>query len=99
MRGANLTTNRIASIDWLRGVIMVLMALDHTRYYFTNVQHAPEDMSQTWLALFLTRWVTHFCAPLFFLLSGMSAYLRGRKSSARDLRLYLLTRGLMLVVL
>ena len=90
---------RIASIDWLRGVIMVLMALDHTRYYFTNVQHAPEDMSQTWLALFLTRWVTHFCAPLFFLLSGMSAYLRGRKSSARDLRLYLLTRGLMLVVL
>ena len=90
---------RIVAIDCLRGVIMVLMALDHTRYYFSNVQHAPEDLAHTWMALFLTRWVTHFCAPLFFFLSGMSAYLRGRKTGVRDLRRYLVTRGLMLVVL
>lgn len=94
-----MTNNRIASIDWTRGVIMVLMALDHARYYFSDLQFQPEDMAHTWLALFATRWVTHFCAPLFFHLAGMSAWLRGRKTGLRDLRRYLFTRGLLLVVL
>ena len=61
---------RLTSIDLLRGLVMVVMALDHTRDFFTNVPFEPETLAKTWPALFFTRWITHFCAPMFFLLAG-----------------------------
>jgi uncharacterized membrane protein len=70
-----LTRGRIVSIDLLRGLVMALMALDHTRYYFSDAHINPEDMHATSLALFFTRWVTHLCAPVFFFLTGTSIYL------------------------
>jgi uncharacterized membrane protein len=72
---------RLDSIDLLRGVAMILISLDHVRDYFTYLRFSPEDITHTWLALFITRRVTHLCAPLFFLLAGLAACLsaaRGR---------------------
>jgi uncharacterized membrane protein len=72
---------QLDSIDLLRGVAMILISLDHVRDYFTYLRFSPEDITHTWLALFITRRVTHFCAPLFFLLAGLAACLsaaRGR---------------------
>ena len=77
---------------------MVVMALDHVRFFFTNVRFAPEDIDHTWLALFLTRWITHFCAPLFFFLAGMSAYLSASRRAESPSR-HLFVRGLWLVLL
>lgn len=90
---------RIAAIDWLRGLVMVLMALDHVRTFFGHMPFPPEDMEHTWMALFLTRWVTHFCAPLFFLLAGTSAYLSGLRRGTGELAGHLWRRGLWLIVL
>ena len=90
---------RIESVDVLRGVIMILMALDHTRDYFGKTTFSPTDLSQTTVALFFTRWVTHFCAPVFFLLTGTGAYLSLRKRSTRELSRFLFTRGLWLIFL
>ena len=87
---------RNEAIDWLRGAVMVLMALDHTRTFFGS--HV--ELATAGPALFLTRWVTHFCAPVFVFLAGMSAYLHGRRlGSPRALAGYLLKRGVWLVVL
>src|SRR5262245_55721561 len=66
---------RNEAIDWLRGTVMLLMALDHCRGFLG----LSVDMATADAALFFTRWVTHFCAPVFVLLAGMAAYLHGRR--------------------
>jgi len=91
---------RWVAVDALRGVVMALMALDHVRDYFTGAHFSPTDLAHTTAALFFTRWVTHFCAPVFFLLAGLGAFLslsRGKTHST--LAFYLVTRGLWLIVL
>ena len=89
---------RIESVDLLRGAIMILMALDHTRDYF-GAPVNPTDIATTTVALFFTRWVTHFCAPVFFLLTGTGAFLALRRRSVAGLSRFLLTRGLWLIFL
>lgn len=87
-------TTRIKAIDVLRGAIMVLMALDHVRVYSGQPAGGPEP------GIFFTRWVTHFCAPGFVFLAGTSAFLYGRKLGSKSkLAGYLITRGLLLVIL
>jgi uncharacterized membrane protein len=90
---------RIESIDVVRGVIMILMALDHVRDFFGNSSLNPTDPATTTIPLFFTRWITHFCAPVFFLLTGTGAYLSLRKKSKRELSGFLFTRGLWLIFL
>jgi uncharacterized membrane protein len=89
--------SRIGSVDTLRGLVMVIMALDHTRDFFTNTGFNPRDVTD--LLLFLTRWITHFCAPTFILLAGLSAYLHGRRKTVGELSRFLLVRGLWLITL
>jgi uncharacterized membrane protein len=88
---------RIASVDILRGLVMVIMALDHTRDFFTNTGFNPRNITDP--LLFLTRWITHFCAPTFILLAGLSAFLYGRERSVAELSRFLLVRGLWLILL
>src|SRR3954470_14946126 len=93
---------RVDSIDLLRGLVMVIMMLDHTRDYFSaaNYQFDPTDLSKTTVALFLTRWITHYCAPTFFFLAGTGAYLRrARGATPTELSTFLASRGLWLIVL
>ncbi len=93
---------RLDSVDLLRGLVMIIMALDHTRDFFHNatIHFDPTDLTQTNPALFFTRWITHFCAPVFVFLAGTGAYLSlGRGRTKKDLSWFLLTRGLWLVVL
>src|SRR5580698_3174826 len=89
---------RLESVDLLRGVIMIIMALDHTRDYF-GVPGSPTNLATASVALFFTRWITNICAPVFFLLTGTGAYLALRKKSKRELSLFLFTRGLWLIFL
>lgn len=90
---------RIESVDVVRGVIMILMALDHVRDYFGDAAASPTNLATTTAALFFTRWVTHFCAPVFFLLTGTGAYLSLRRRTTGNLSRFLLTRGLWLIAL
>jgi uncharacterized membrane protein len=89
---------RIATVDLLRGLIMIVMALDHTRDFFSNAGVDPTDPLHSWPALFFTRWITHLCAPGFVALAGTSIYLqrqRGRSKTFMAKRL--VTRGLWLI--
>jgi uncharacterized membrane protein len=90
---------RIESIDVVRGVIMIIMALDHVRDFFGNSGFNPTDPATTTIPLFFTRWITHFCAPVFFRLTGTGAYLSLAKKSKRELSRFLFTRGLWLIFL
>ncbi|HTL16605.1 MAG TPA: heparan-alpha-glucosaminide N-acetyltransferase domain-containing protein [Patescibacteria group bacterium] len=91
---------RLESVDLLRGLIMVLMALDHTRDFFSNVKFDPLDLTQTNPALFLTRWFTHYCAPNFIFLAGIGASLAARRGKPKkELSWFLFSRGLWLAFL
>ena len=93
------TARRIESIDLVRGIIMIVMALDHTRDFFGVIAISPTDVAHASAALFFTRWITHICAPVFFLLTGTSAWLSGRRRTVSGLSWLLLTRGLWLIAL
>lgn len=99
MTRANRKRSRVDSVDMLRGVIMLLMALDHVRDFFGSASANPTDLATTTVPLFFTRWVTHICAPVFFLLTGTGAFLALRRRSRSELSRFLLTRGLWLIFL
>jgi uncharacterized membrane protein len=95
----NSASHRLDSIDLLRGLVMAIMALDHTRDFFQTPLPDPMDANKTWFALFFIRWVTHFCAPVFVFLAGVSAHLMKSRKTNAELRYFLWTRGLWLIVL
>ncbi len=90
---------RVQSIDLLRGTVMVIMALDHVRAYFhaAALVHSPTDLERTSVILFFTRWITHYCAPVFVFLAGVSAHIYGARRGRQVLSTFLWTRGLWLV--
>jgi len=90
---------RIQSIDVLRGITVLIMTLDHCRDYFHFHGPSPTNMATTTVMLFFTRWLTHFCAPVFVFLSGVSAYLAGTKRTKSELSTFLLKRGLWLILM
>ncbi|MDB5029994.1 heparan-alpha-glucosaminide N-acetyltransferase domain-containing protein [Mucilaginibacter sp.] len=92
------TKHRIESIDILRGLVMLIMAIDHVRDVFHLGQPEPTNLAITTPILFFTRWITHFCAPTFVFLSGMSAYLAGMRRTRNELSVFLIKRGLWLIV-
>lgn len=91
---------RIESIDILRGIIMLIMALDHVRDYvhITAFTDSPTNLATTTPSLFFTRWITHFCAPLFVFLSGLSAWQAGTRRTKKELSVFLIKRGIWLIV-
>ncbi len=100
------TRNRIQSIDILRGIVMVIMALDHVRDFFYNadvsgggasVAMDPTNLATTTPVLFFTRWITHYCAPIFIFLAGTSVFLMSRKKTKAELSAFLIKRGFWLV--
>ena len=102
VRPRTVTTARVRSVDMLRGLVMVLMTIDHTRDFVHSAAMAfpPEDLTKTTAAIFLTRWITHICAPTFMFCAGLGAWFqleRGR--TVADLSRFLWTRGLWLIAL
>jgi uncharacterized membrane protein len=90
---------RVESIDVLRGIVMVIMALDHTREYFHSEAFSgdPLNVLTTTVPLFFTRWITHYCAPIFVFLSGVSIYLQSLRKTQKELSIFLLKRGVWLI--
>jgi uncharacterized membrane protein len=95
------STQRITSIDLLRGIVMIIMALDHTRdfFHYDVFFYDPTNLEKTNPALFFTRFITHYCAPTFVFLSGTSAFLMSQRKTKKELSLFLLTRGLWMLLL
>jgi uncharacterized membrane protein len=95
-----MTQSRDDSIDLLRGTVMIIMVLDHVRDFVHSGagQYQPEDLTRTTAAIFLTRWITHFCAPVFMFTAGLGAFFKGRRNRD-ELSKFLLARGLWLMVL
>jgi uncharacterized membrane protein len=89
--------SRLNSIDFVRGLVMVVMELDHTRHFFAAASFNPRDVTEP--ALFLTRWIAHFCAPTFIFLAGISAFLYGAERKTSEVSRYLFARGCWLIVL
>src|SRR6202161_3055973 len=94
---------RVQSVDAMRGAIMMLMAIDHIRDYVARsaMQFLPTDLTRTTAAIFFTRWITHFCAPVFMLTAGLGAFFwmnRGHHSKT-ELSRFLITRGIWLIFL
>lgn len=97
---AQLRNKRLVSVDTLRGLVMILMTLDHTRNFFSNISFNPLDLEQSNIPLFLTRWITHLCAPSFVFLAGVAAYLSlKRGKTQQQLARFLFIRGLWLIFL
>src|SRR6266850_5226431 len=93
---------RVPSVDALRGLVMIVMALDHTREFFHSgaMTFQPDDLTRTTAALFFTRWITHICAPVFMFTAGLGAFFRMRRGRpVSELAPFLWKRGLWLVVL
>lgn len=92
---------RVSSIDLMRGIVMVIMAIDHTRDFFhlDNLYFDPTDLTKTNPALFFTRWITHYCAPTFVMLSGAAIAISSVRKTKGEMSRFLLTRGLWLIFL
>jgi uncharacterized membrane protein len=99
MSSPSVTRVRVESVDVVRGIIMLIMALDHVRDFFGASNVSPTNLATATAPLFFTRWITHICAPTFFLLTGTGAYLALRRRSRSDLSRFLFTRGLWLIFL
>ena len=94
------SSKRVISIDILRGLVMVVMALDHARDYFSGFKFDPTDIDHTTPALFFTRWITHFCAPTFIFLAGTSSFLSMRKGKTKpEQAWHLFSRGVWMILL
>lgn len=95
-----LTAPRFTSIDLLRGIVMVIMALDHVRDYFSADAFVfdPTDLTATTVPIFLTRWITHYCAPVFVFLAGTSAWIIHQRKSTAELTTFLVKRGIWLIL-
>jgi len=94
-------SSRIETIDLLKGFVMILMALDHTRDYFHSVAflYDPLDANYTTIPIYLTRWITNFCAPVFCLLAGVSVYFVSLRKAKKELSIFLVKRGFWLIFL
>ena len=97
----SLNQKRITTVDFLRGAVMIIMALDHTRdlFHYDAQLNNPLNLATTTPVLFFTRWITHFCAPVFVFLSGTSAYLQLARKAKKELSIFLITRGLWLILM